>query len=625
MMSIKTMTRLCYLLGFRLLLPAFAQEWPYYGGDPGGLKYSPLKQIDPSNVSRLKVAWTFRTGDLSNGKEYPQVSAFESTPLMVDGTLYVTTPFSRVIALEASTGKQLWAFDPQIDKEKPTNLFIHRGAALWNSGGQKRIMLGTLDGRLFSIDAATGKPAPGFAREGFIDLKAGFTDNFPSGRYGVTSPPAIYKDLVITGAMVSDGEAHGPSGDVRAFDIRSGKLAWRFHTVPWKGEFGNDTWEGDSWVDRGGTNAWSIMSVDVERGLVFLPLTSPSTDRYGGDRKGANLFGDSVVALEAATGKRVWHFQTVHHNLWDYDLPAQPNLINVVRGGKLLPAVAQITKTGFVFVLDRLSGKPLFDVQERPVPKSEVPGEEAWPTQPFPVKPPPFARQSMKRDELTTVTPESRAACEKLIEDAFFGGLYTPTGLKPTVLFPGTNGGANWGGASFDPETRTLYVNSMDVGMLTRMVKRPEGSIIPYRTAGLGSPNSRFWDQKMMPCQQPPWGHLTAIDLDKGEFRWRVTLGVVDELIAKGLPPTGAPNLGGSMVTAGGLVFIGATNDSRFRAFDKATGKELWTYKLPASAHATPITYLDRKTGKQMVVIAAGGGNKYNSTFSDSLVAFSLP
>jgi quinoprotein glucose dehydrogenase len=331
------------------------------------------------------------------------------------------------------------------------------------------------------------------------------------------------------------------------------------------------------------------------------------------------------VALDAATGKLRWHFQTVHHNIWDYDLPAQPNLVTLTREGRAVPAVVQVTKTGFTFVFHRETGRPLFPIEERPVPSSEVPGEEAWPTQPFPLKPPPFIRQSMTRDELNDDSPETRAFCEELIRDAVLGSLYTPIGLKPTVLFPGTNGGANWGGASFDPESHTLFVNSMDVGLVYRMVKRPEGSIIPYRAQGSGTPNSRFWDKRQVPCQKPPWGHLTAIDLSTGEFRWRSVLGVIDELAARGIPPTGTSNLGGSIVTAGGLVFIGATNDRRFRAFDKNTGKQLWETTLPASAHATPATYLGARTKKQFVVVAAGGGNKYNSVYSDSLVAFSLP
>ncbi len=602
-----------------------AQEWPYYGGDEGGSKYSTLKQIDRANVGRLRVAWTFHTGDVSDGKRYAVRSAFEATPLMVEGVLYVTTPFCRLLALDPETGRQFWAFDPGIDKEKPSNLFINRGAAWWKDGARGRLFYGTLEGKLYSIDAATGRPVESFGRGGSIDLREGVADRFPTRSYSLTSAPAVYKDMVITGALTADGEPRGPSGDVRAFDARTGKLLWRFHVVPRPGEFGHDTWEPGSATDRAAANAWSTLSVDSSRGLVFLPLTSPAFDYYGGDRKGANLFGDSLVALEAASGKRVWHFQTVHHNIWDYDLPAQPNLVTVERDGKLIPAVAQVTKTGFTFVFDRSTGKPLFDIEEKSVPASEVPGEQPWPSQPFPLKPPPFARQSMRPEELTDVTPQSRAFCEKLVEGAVFGGLYTPIGPRPTVLFPGTNGGTNWGGAAFDPSTRTLYVNSMDVGMIYRMTKRPEGSIIPYRPQGLGTTNSRFWDPNLWPCQKPPWGHLTAIDLDRGEFRWRSVLGVVDALLEKGLPPTGTSNLGGPVVTAGGLVFVGATNDSRFRAFDKDTGKELWVTRLPASAHATPMTYLGKKTGKQFVVIAAGGGNKYNSGYSDALVAFSLP
>lgn len=602
-----------------------AQEWRHYGGDAGGMKYSPLKQITPANVAKLKVAWEFHTGDVSDGKTLPVRSAFETTPLAVDGILYVTTPFNRLIALDPETGKQLWAFDPKIDRERPFNLYINRGGAYWTDGKAKRIFYGTLDARLFSIDASTGEPDPEFGNKGSIDLRPGVADKFPTRGYGMTSPPSIYKNLVICGALASDGEPKGPAGDVRAFDAVTGKLVWQFHTVPRAGEFGNDTWEGESWKDRGGVNAWSILSVDQERGIVFLPLTSPSTDLYGGDRKGANLFGDSLVALDAATGKRLWHFQTVHHNIWDYDLPAQPNVIPVMRNGKKIPAVAQITKTGFVYLFDRVSGKPLFDIEERKVPPSEIPGEQAWPTQPFPVKPAPFARQSMRPDELNDLTPESKAFCSKLVEGAVFGGLYTPIGLKPTVLFPSTNGGANWGGASYDPETYTLYVNSMDIGFIQRMTKRPAGSIIPYRSQGMQTPNSRFWDKEMIPCQRPPWGTLSAIDMNTGEYKWRSTLGVIDSLIAKGIPPTGTSNLGGSIVTAGGLVFIGATNDSRFRAFDKKSGQELWVYKLPASAHATPATFIGKKTKKQYVVVAAGGGNKYNDTYSDTLIAFVLP
>ena len=400
--------------------------------------------------------------------------------------------------------------------------------------------------------------------------------------------------------------------------------ARRGHTVPRPGEFGHDTWEKDSWKDRGGVNAWSAMSVDEQNGLVFVPLTSAAPDFYGGDRKGANLFSDSVVALNCETGERLWHFQTIHHDVWDWDLPAQPNVVTLRREGKDVPAVLQISKTGFLFVLHRLTGKPLFEVEERPVPPSDMPGEESWPTQPFPVKPPPVARQSMTRDELTDVTPECRKECLEMTKDAVVEGpLFRPIGTKLTVMFPGTNGGPNWGGGSFDSETDTYYVNSMDVAAFMRMVERPEESKVPWRPRG--TKYGRFWDSHQHPCQKPPWGTLTAIDLNRGEFRWQALLGEFDELKARGVPPTGTPNLGGSIVTKGGLVFIAATNDGRFRPFDKDTGEELWVTRLPASGHATPMTYLGAKTRKQFVAIAAGGGNKYSEEFMGKVVVFALP
>jgi len=602
---------------------AFSQEWPHYGGDPGGSKYSPLNQISRENVKHLKVAWTYHTGDISDGSVHVVRSSFECTPLVSDGVMYLTTPFCRLIALEAETGKALWNFDPQIDKSRPYNLFVNRGVALWRSGKEQRVFLGTLDGRLFAINPQDGKPVKSFGESGAIDLKKGLTDKFPGRFYSMTSPPLVYKDLVITGSVVPDTTPQGPSGDVRAFNARTGKLVWRFHTVPQPGEFGNETWERDSWQDRGGTNVWSIMSCDEERGILFLPLTSASPDRYGGERKGENLFGDCLVALDAVTGRRLWQYQIVHHDLWDWDLPAQPNLVSLKRDGQSIPAVAQITKMGFLFIFDRLTGKPLFDIEERKVPASDVPGEQAWPTQPFPLKPPPVARQGMTRDEITDVTPESRAECLKILEAATIGEFYQPQGLEYTVLFPGTNGGPNWGGASYDPVSNSLFVNSQDAGQVFKMIKAAPGSKMTYVPRGI--PNGRFWDSNQYPCQKPPWGTLTSIDLNTGEIRWQVSLGFIEELVKRGIPPTGTSNLGGSIVTAGGLVFIAATNDQCFRAFDKDSGKELWTARLEASGHATPMTFRGATTGKQFVVIAAGGGNKYNKVFSDALVAFALP
>ncbi|HEX9188764.1 MAG TPA: pyrroloquinoline quinone-dependent dehydrogenase [Vicinamibacteria bacterium] len=600
------------------------QDWPHPGNDPGGMRHSPLAQIDRSNVASLAVAWTFDTGDWSDGSSLPSRSAFEATPLVIDGVLYVPSAFSRLFALDAETGRELWVFDPKVDTSVPRNLYVNRGVSSWTDGKRRLVFLGDVEGRLWGIDAATGRPDPAFGAGGRLDLRPGMADAFPDAQYGLTSPAAVCGDVVVTGSLVSDAAPRGPSGDVRGFDARTGKLLWRFHTVPRPGEAGHETWEGESWKDRGGTNAWSFLSVDEGRGLVFLPLTSPSYDFYGGDRRGANLFGNSVVALECATGKRRWHFQTIHHDIWDYDLPAAPVLVTVTRDGKDVPAVAQVTKTGFVFVLHRETGEPLFPVEERPFPKSAIPGEAAHPTQPVPLKPPPFARQRMSREDLTDVTPESRKECEAIVAGARLDtSLYEPLGELDQALFPGLNGGANYGGASFDPGSRLLFVNSMDVGGLFRLQKRREGASIPY--ALRARKYEFFTDSKGYPCQKPPWGTLTAIDLDSGEFRWQVRLGELEELTRLGVPKTGAPNIGGSIVTDGGLVFIAATNDRRFRAFDRDTGRELWSAELPASGFATPMTFLGRKTGRQIVVIAAGGGNKYDQAFGGQLVAFGLP
>jgi len=600
------------------------QDWRFYGADSGGTRFSPLQQINRENVTALKRAWTYRTGEVNreNETDRHQVAPFETTPLVVDGILYLSTPSNRVIALDAEAGREIWQFDPQAGRAK-RDFFQHRGVAYWQSetADDRRILFGTFEGRLLCVDAKTGRACVGFGTDGAVDLRAGVADEFPRAEYSVTSAPAIYKNLVITGAAVPEYPSRGPSGAVRAFDVHTGKLVWTFHTIPEPGEAGHDTWANESWKGRTGVNVWSTMSVDVERDLVFLPIGSPSYDFYGGDRKGQNLFANSLVALQASTGKLVWYFQIVHHDLWDYDMPAQPALITVRQNGKSVPAVAQVTKMGLVFIFDRVTGKPLFPVEERPVPSSDVPGEAAWPTQPFPSKPPPLVHQSVKASEISTVTSESNRYCAELFHSLETRGMYTPYGRKQTLVVPGTLGGATWSGGSFDPQLGYFFVNVNELGSVGALEPQPSGAPVVYRRNSKAGEYARFWDENQHPCQQPPWGILNAIDVNKGEIIWKVPFGDIGGLNIE----TGTPNLGGSIVTAGGLLFIGATTDSRFRAFDSRTGKQLWVTELAASAHAAPITYVGKKSGKQFVVIAAGGGGFFRGKTSDEVVAFSLP
>jgi membrane-bound PQQ-dependent dehydrogenase (glucose/quinate/shikimate family) len=611
------------VLFLQLTGAASGQEWKYNGGDASGTRHSALAQINRENVSRLKRVWTYHTGEVDrsgNAADRHNIAPFESTPIVVDGVLYFSTPSSRVIALDAETGTEVWKYDPQAGSEGARRYYQHRGVSYWQSedGRERRIVFGTFDGRLIALDAKSGQPCANFGNGGTVHLRARLDGDDPKALYSVTSAPAIYKNLVITGAMVPEFPSKGPSGQVRAFDVRTGKLEWTFHTIPRPGEKGHETWSGDEWKDRTGANVWSTMSVDEKRGLVFLPVGSASYDFYGADRKGANLFANSLVALDAATGKLVWYFQMVHHDIWDYDMPAQPVLIDVKRAGQTIPAVAQVTKMGFVFVFDRVTGKPLFPIEERALPKSEVPGEETSPTQPFPAKPPALVRQKFTEADMD-LSDSGDKFCAEMFRASQGGSIFTPYGLKQTLVVPGTLGGGNWSGASFDPGRGYLFVNANEVGAVGALEPQPEGSAEKYRRNNVHGEYARFWDEQQRPCQKPPWGTLNAVDVNSGELAWKVPLGGEEGAKEK----KGSPSLGGSIVT-NGLVFIGATADAKFRAFDAKTGEELWSADMEANANATPTTYLGRKTGKQYVVIAAGGGGYFRGKTSDTLAAFAL-
>lgn len=615
-------TALIYLIvNVGLSVKVSAEDWLCVGGDRGCQRYSKLNEINVANVGQLELAWEFKTGELAAGK----AKIMECTPVVVDGVMYVTSGLLKVIALDADSGRERWRFDPMAKGPWSSPLAsggVNRGVAYWSdghAGGQRRIFHGTSDGRLFSLDATTGQLDPAFGKQGVKDLREDLEMDLTRMGYGPTSAPAIFEDLVIVG--FSCGEGPGPSapGDVRAFDVRTGEPVWRFHTVPGPDEFGNETWAGESWKNRGAANAWGGYSVDVERGLVFAGLGSAAFDFYGGDRHGQNLFANCTIALDARTGRRKWHFQTLHHDLWDHDLPTYPNLVTVVHAGKKVDAVAQVTKTGYVFLFDRVSGKPLFEVEEVAVPASNVSGEQAWPTQPIPVRPPPFAATEMTEENVTNIGPENRTFVLEQLKKLNGGPAFNPPSTRGTVVVPGFHGGATWSGASFDPTTGWLYVNSNNQPNITTLVEQPAGSNSRFRITGY----NKFLDQEGYPAIEPPWGVLSAIDLNAGEIVWQSTLGEYAELTARGIPPTGTENFGGTIVTAGGLVFIGGTRDEMFRAFDKQDGRVLWQTKLPAGGYATPATY--SVDGKQYVVIAASGGGKLGTPTADSIMAFALP
>ena len=613
------------LLTFAFADPAAAGNWPMPGRDPGGTRYSTLREITPANVSQLKVAWVYHMKPPGSGTAF---HPSEDQPLVIGPTMYVVTPYSRVVALDSSTGHEQWMF--QIPDGDQASI---RGAAYWpgGEGAGPAILFGTRRGRMYSISAATGQLNQEFGDHGMVDLKT--PEVMTTGKdksYILPTPPTIYKNLVITGSGPGEGPGGlnggvGPAGDTRAWDARTGKLVWTFHSVPRPGEVGHETWAGDSWKDRSGVNVWGYMTVDVARGILYMPFGAPNNDRVGVDRPGNNLFANSLVAVNADTGKLLWYFQVVHHDIWDLDLETPPILFDVKHAGKAIPAVATVNKNALMFILNRVTGKPIYGIEERPVPQSNVPGEKTSPTQPFPVVTEPLSQNTLSRDNLYQDTPEHKAWCEQYVDsnNMLLGeGPYTPTSLdRYTVSLPGTQGGVNYYGGAFDPRLGLFVVNVNNLGQPMRIVRNPDGS---YSNSGPLAGIVRFWNPSdHLPCTPTPWGQLVAVNVNTGKVAWRSTLGVTDSLPI-GKQNTGRPGLGGAIVTASGLTFVGATDDARFRAFDTKTGKELWTVKLPASAESTPITYANAK-GQQFIAVVATGGLGIGAQLAgDSLVVFGL-
>ena len=614
--------------------PAPEQDWPFYGGDPGGMKYSPLTDINASTAPRLKIAWEWSPREKALAQYGTRPGNFQATPLMIDNVLYLSTPYNRVVALNAVSGAELWSFDPKAyeDGQPPNGTgFVHRGVAAWRDsadGNKLRIFINSRY-NLICLDAATGRLVDRFGTHGIFDLSKGLVWEINKTHYTNTSPPTIYQDLVIVGNGVGDRLTYrnDPPGDVRAFDARTGRMVWTFHTIPQPGEFGNDTWQNDSWSYTGHTNVWAPMTLDAERGLVYLPVTTPSNDFFGGRRPGANLFGESLVCLDAATGKRKWHFQIVHHGLWDYDNPSPPNLVTIRVDGRSIDAVVQLTKQGFAYVFDRVTGKPVWPIEERAVPASDVDGEHAWPTQPFPTKPPAISEQGVTLDDAIAFTPALKAAAQKELAKYRIGPVFTPPSLRGTVQRPGLIGGANWGGGAFDPANGILFVKTSNQANIARLGKpdrtaaNPRASEVDAELTRVGDTNAEFMDG--LPLLKPPYGHLVAIDLNRGTIKWRVPFGDTPSLrkhpalTGVALPPAlGVAGASGMLATAGGLV-IGGGGDLALRAVDAASGSEVWHASLSRRVNGTPMTYRS-SGGRQFVVVATGGGE------DAALVAFAL-
>jgi quinoprotein glucose dehydrogenase len=685
------------------------KDWASYLGDASRSHFSQLRQINAGNVGKLQVAWTFHSGD-GRSDNFSQI---QCNPLVIDGVLYGTTPQLKLVALSAANGNELWRFDP-FAGGKESGSGVNRGVVYWSEGTDRRILF-SADRFLYAIDAATGRPVESFGKAGRVDIKDGLGRDVSNLYVASTTPGTVYRNLLFLPVRVGEGPAPAAPGHLRAYDIRTGTIVWTFHTIPYPGEEGYETWPPDAWKYIGGVNCWAGMAIDERRGILFVPTGSAAFDFWGGNRIGQNLFANCLLALDAQTGKRLWHFQFVHHDLWDRDLPSAPCLLTVKRGGKRIDAVAQTTKAGYVFIFNRETGEPLFPIEERPVPSSDLQGESAWPTQPFPTKPAPFARQLFTYDQITDITPASRREVLERFSKIRPHVPFAPPSVQGTIIFPGFDGGAEWGGAGVDPDG-VMYVNANEMPWILTMnltgfdksgqpangqqlfsqicaachgvnrqgnkaqnvpslvgvekkLKREDvvrllgtgrgvmpsfGFLsdrqkevladhvlgiqdgpaaaehsasapteqdlqgIPYSFTGY----NRWLDTNGYPAVKPPWGTLNAIDLNTGEYRWRVPLGEVPALTARGIPPTGLENYGGPVVTAGGLVFIAAAKDEMFRAFDRQTGKLLWQTKLPAGGYATPATYM--AAGRQYVVIGCGGG-KMGTRSGDAYVAFALP
>jgi quinoprotein glucose dehydrogenase len=618
------MRNLVLALLFAASAPAADNGWPAYGHDPGGTRYSPLKQVTRDNVARLKVAWIYHTGALQPESILNRKAAFEATPILVDGTLYLTSPFNQVFALDPATGVEKWKFDPQVDRGHDYSEVSNRGVAAWTDSRaahgaacRLRVFEGTIDARLIALDGKTGKPCADFGKNGEVDLKQGVEFRH-RGDYEVTSAPTVVGDVVITGSAIGDNyEVSMERGVVRGYDARSGKMLWSWDPIPWANQ---------QKVRTGAANAWSTFAADPARDMVFVPTGSASPDYYGGERPGDNRWANSIVALKASTGAFVWGFQVVHHDLWDYDIASQPTLITF--GGK--PAVAVTTKVGNVFVLDRETGKPLITVEERAAPKSDIAGEDAAASQPIPAWSA-MVPQKLTAADLWGPTPEMRKWCQEQLALLRNDGLFTPPAFKGSISFPGNIGGVNWGSAAWDPVRNLLLANTNRVAAVMKLIPREEmksamenpkeyhwgGEFAPQRGTPYGLHRDWLVSPSGLPCNAPPWGALVAFDLNSGKLRWQAPLGSMAEAA-----PAGSVGFGGPMATAGGLIFAAAAIDPHLHAFDADTGKEIWTVELPASAQSTPMTY--EWKGKQYIVVCAGGHGKLRSKMGDSVMAFAL-